>query len=85
MATGDGIADFPAPDALVTRMEAGLTRREARLGELGRLSTAKVAELTRPGPVLPRLAVCGFGVTLPVRKETGNHACGIQPQGGSAW
>ena len=41
---------------------------EARLGELERLSTAKVAELTRPGPVLLRLAVRGFGVTLPDEK-----------------
>jgi hypothetical protein len=41
---------------------------EARLGELERLSTAKVAELTRPGPVLLRLAVRGFGVTLPDKK-----------------
>jgi hypothetical protein len=64
MAAGDGIAVFPALDALVTRMEAGL----ARLGELERLSTAKVAELTRPGPVLLWLAVRGFGVTLPDKK-----------------
>jgi hypothetical protein len=68
MAAGDGIAVFPALDALVTRMEAGLARLEARLGELERLSTAKVAELTRPGPVLLWLAVGGFGVTLPDKK-----------------
>ena len=53
----------------------------ARLGDLEQLATAKVAELTRPGPVLLRLAISGFGVTLPTRKEMGNHAPGIQPQG----
>ena len=36
-----------------------------RLGELEVLSAAKIADLIRPGPVLLRLAVTGFGVTLP--------------------
>jgi hypothetical protein len=37
----------------------------ARVAELERLSAARVADLRRPGPVLLRLAVTGFGVTLP--------------------
>jgi hypothetical protein len=38
---------------------------ETRLAELEVLSAAKVADLLRPGQVLLRLAVTGFGVTLP--------------------
>ncbi|HEY3563304.1 MAG TPA: DUF5995 family protein [Kribbella sp.] len=38
---------------------------EKRLAELEVLSAAKVAELLRPGQVLIRLAVTGFGVMLP--------------------
>jgi hypothetical protein len=38
---------------------------EKRLAELEVLSAAKVADLLRPGQVLIRLAVTGFGVTLP--------------------
>jgi hypothetical protein len=38
---------------------------ETRLGELEVLSAAKVADLLRPGQVLLRLAVTGFGVMLP--------------------
>ena len=38
---------------------------DKRLGELEVLSAAKVADLLRPGQVLLRLAVTGFGVTLP--------------------
>ena len=38
-----------------------------RLGELEDLSTARVAELVRPGQVLLRLASRGFGVRLAVR------------------
>ena len=37
----------------------------ARVAELEALSAARVADLRRPGPVLLRLAVTGFGVTLP--------------------
>jgi hypothetical protein len=37
----------------------------ARLAELEVLSAAKVADLLAPGQVLLRLAVAGFGVTLP--------------------
>ena len=36
-----------------------------RLAELELLSAAKIADLLRPGQVLLRLAVAGFGVTLP--------------------
>jgi hypothetical protein len=37
----------------------------ARLAELELLSAAKIADLMRPGQVLLRLAMTGFGVTLP--------------------
>jgi hypothetical protein len=36
-----------------------------RLRDLEVLSAARVADLLRPGPVLVRLALAGFGVTLP--------------------
>jgi hypothetical protein len=36
-----------------------------RLRDLDTLSSAKVSDLLRPGPVLVRLAFVGFGVTLP--------------------
>ena len=36
-----------------------------RLRDLDALSAAKVVDLLRPGPVLVRLALVGFGVTLP--------------------
>jgi hypothetical protein len=38
---------------------------ERRLSELEDLAAAKIATLLRPGPVLLRLAVVGFGVRLP--------------------
>ena len=58
---------------------------QAQRAELERLATARVADLVRPGPVLLRLSIRGFGITLPacgdtaataashrlVRKETG--------------
>jgi Family of unknown function (DUF5995) len=37
-----------------------------RLGQLETLAAARVADLLRPGPGLLRLAIHGFGVTLPV-------------------
>jgi Family of unknown function (DUF5995) len=37
----------------------------ARLAELELLTAAKIADLVRPGQVLLRLAMTGFGVTLP--------------------
>lgn len=44
---------------------AGPKEYAARLAELELLSAAKTADLLQPGQVLLRLAVAGFGVTLP--------------------
>jgi hypothetical protein len=44
---------------------AGPTAYDARLAELEVLSAARIADLLAPGQVLLRLAVAGFGVTLP--------------------
>ncbi len=44
---------------------AGEQEYAARLAELGVLSAARIADLLAPGQVLLRLAVAGFGVTLP--------------------
>jgi hypothetical protein len=44
---------------------AGPEEYAVRLSELELLSAAKIAELLRPGQVVLRLAVAGFGVTLP--------------------
>ena len=44
---------------------AGAETYNARLAELEVLSAAKIADLLRPGQVLLRLAMTGFGVTLP--------------------
>jgi hypothetical protein len=38
---------------------------DARLAELELLAAAKIADLLRPGQVLLRLAMAGFGITLP--------------------
>jgi Family of unknown function (DUF5995) len=46
------------------RLEGSAVYR-GRLAELERLAAAKIAELMRPGQVLLRLAMTGFGVTLP--------------------
>jgi hypothetical protein len=43
----------------------GPTAYANRLAELELLSAAKIADLLRPGQVLLRLAITGFGVTLP--------------------
>ena len=43
----------------------------SRLAELEAASAARVDDLLRPGPVLVRLAVRGFGVTLPPGSATG--------------
>jgi Family of unknown function (DUF5995) len=43
----------------------GIAAYKARLAELEVLSAAKIADLSRPGQVLLRLAMTGFGVTLP--------------------
>ncbi len=44
---------------------AGPDAYRTRLAELELLSAAKIADLLEPGQVLLRLAVAGFGVTLP--------------------
>ncbi|HEY8719306.1 DUF5995 family protein [Pengzhenrongella sp.] len=44
---------------------AGPAQYAVRLAELEVLSAAKIADLLRPGQVVLRLAVAGFGVTLP--------------------
>jgi hypothetical protein len=44
---------------------AGPHEYAVRLAELELLSAAKIADLLRPGQVLLRLAVAGFGVSLP--------------------
>jgi len=44
---------------------AGPVAYRTRLAELELLSAAKIADLLEPGQVLLRLAVAGFGVTLP--------------------
>ena len=44
---------------------AGPDDYATRLGELEVLSAAKIADLLAPGQVLLRLAVTGFGITLP--------------------
>jgi hypothetical protein len=44
---------------------AGPDSYRTRLAELELLSAAKIADLLAPGQVLLRLAVAGFGVTLP--------------------
>jgi hypothetical protein len=44
---------------------AGSHDYAVRLAELELLSAAKIADLLRPGQVLLRMAVVGFGVTLP--------------------
>jgi len=45
---------------------AGPAEYAERLAQLEAASAARVRDLLRPGPVLLRLAVRGFGVTLPV-------------------
>ncbi len=51
--------------ALNAARARGRAAYTGRLGELEDLSAARVAELVRPGQVLLRLAVHGFGVRLP--------------------
>ncbi len=44
---------------------AGADAYQVRLAELELLSAARIADLLAPGQVILRLAVAGFGVTLP--------------------
>ena len=53
--------------ALNAARARGPAAYQERLGDLEALSAARVAELVRPGQVLLRLAVHGFGVRLPGR------------------
>jgi hypothetical protein len=46
---------------------------ERTLAELEALSAAKIDDLMRPGPVLIRLGVTGFGVLLPRAEEAGRR------------
>lgn len=50
---------------LHTARVAGADAYRVRLAELELLSSAKIADLLAPGQVLLRLAVAGFGVSLP--------------------
>jgi len=52
---------------------AGPEQLAERVAELELLSAAKVADLLRPGQVLLRLAVTGFGVLLPPPEEPGGN------------
>jgi hypothetical protein len=49
---------------------AGPERYAHRLAELEVLSAARIADLLRPGQVILRLAVAGFGVVLPPPRST---------------
>jgi hypothetical protein len=51
---------------------AGSHEYAVRLAELELLSAAKIADLLRPGQVVLRLAVAGFGVTLPPAQGGGS-------------
>lgn len=55
---------LPTAELQVARRQ-GQAAYDQRLGELEVLSAAKIADLLAPGAVLLRLAVAGFGVTLP--------------------
>jgi hypothetical protein len=50
--------------------EAGTDTFAVRLAELEVLSAARINELLAPGQVLLRLAVSGFGIRLPLGRET---------------
>ena len=51
---------------------AGGTTYRSRLAELERSVTARIVQLTRPGPVLLDLAVRGFGLRLDNHSEDNN-------------
>jgi len=56
----------------MARLEGADVYRD-RLAELELLAAAKIAELMRPGQVLLRLAMIGFGVTLPPGASRGGE------------
>ena len=73
LATKRFLAEARAKVWINASILAGARRRgtlQTRLADLERLAAAKVAELTKPGPVLLRLAAGGFGVTLPDDSDT---------------
>jgi len=49
---------------------AGPAAYDARLAELEVLSAARIADLLAPGQVILKLAIAGFGVTLPPPRAT---------------
>jgi hypothetical protein len=55
---------------------AGPDVYRVRLGELEVLAAARIADLVAPGQVLLRLAVAGFGVTLPPPDQQPGDAAG---------
>jgi hypothetical protein len=55
---------------------AGPDVYRVRLGELEVLAAARIADLVAPGHVLLRLAVAGFGVTLPPPDQQPGDAAG---------
>jgi Family of unknown function (DUF5995) len=70
-----------------TRVLAGARRSgpvaySGRLAELEELSAARVVDLTRPGNVLLRLAVRGFGVRLPPEPGPGTRRTHLQREEG---
>ena len=54
-------------EELLAARAAGGTALPQRLADLERVCAAKVDDLLRPGPVLLRLGIGGFGVALPQR------------------
>ena len=70
------------------RVLAGARRQDeaayhARLAELERLATARVADLARPGQVLLRLAARGFGIALSPGSRPAPPPRHPDPHGGS--
>jgi hypothetical protein len=61
--------------ALNTARLRGAAEHDRRLADLEAAAAARVQDLLRPGPVLLRLAVRGFGVTI----GTGDGAAGPGP------
>lgn len=57
------------PIVAASARRAGGRSYQARMTELERSVTARIVQLTRPGPVLLDLAVRGFGVRLEIHTE----------------
>jgi hypothetical protein len=69
---------------LADARRTGPTAYSGRLAELERLSAARVADLTRPGNVLLRLAVRGFGVVLPPEPGPGTWDTYLRHEAGDS-